>query len=335
MSHVIDASIGVPVFNSRMSTTVVDDELACFPGLTVGTFPLEPSKNTIDHFFARVLNVNEGQPKTAPQELMPNVTVPPMLWLDPLSSIDNARLKISFLKEINEMLAKAVSSLKSGETPEIKESTLIHYRKLMAAYNMLDFSNEKSESFDDFYDDSQSLRTATSESSYKEKRVVSLHAEPLEKPQSTRPNSTGSHGLTRLSSFSRELMHSQKQKLSFVGNMVSRQPLRSSVSEDDDKSSMKLRIYSMIKRRELYTLSSVSVGLTMRQDSRGSATLKVERQRDKLEYYQQLQQLSGVVRELSMLGGVELLFEFLTTSVFRFIVVDVCHLLVDHGLHAL
>ncbi|PVH14138.1 uncharacterized protein CXQ87_002263 [Candidozyma duobushaemuli] len=264
------------------------------------------------------------------EEVLPQITVPPTLWLEEHVALTESKIKVALLKEINGMLCKNVQTLQSDEIFLLDDTTLLYYEKLLNAYDFLKF-NRTVPSFEAFREDDE----------YEDYDDVSVYPEmsrrtsasDLARPgSSARSVSSGSYK-SRMSTLSRDF-----RKLSFLGlngheekdeqppspiSPMSAPPQRSSSGSAtsphphrDQFNTLlsKSKFYNKLRRRDsgasyssaLSTPTSMTSNTSnssiRRKSSQGfqdkspkdrlTDAQKQENQRSKLEYYVQVRELA-------------------------------------------
>lgn len=369
--------------------------------------PLETTKYAfIEMFLSRALNLKNvgdileppeaSQPQTKKKtknvEILPQIAVPPDLWLQSQLCIVSIKMKIDILKEVNALLDEALETIQNGELPPLRETSINLLQQQIKAGNFLEFPRSDSEAelrFDSLNEIDEDQTSLEEESPISEKRhtpVLDLRSFSL----SSNASSLKSSSRIRMSSFSRDLKSSTR-KFSFLAlpnskigppdeeNKIHTPPQTPPVtlpvsnapgglgsSLRDSSYSLangllaKSRLYSKIKkRRELATLiTSASTNpaiaspttLSMRRSSapelpdtrRGSSQISVSRQygspKDKHEYYCQLRNLAARTREMikflnqrNQNSSLVQLMEFIKTLVFKFVIIDVSHMIIEYG----
>lgn len=286
-----------------------DYDLDKFLSLLVSV-PIESTKYAfIGMFLKRILNLKDesvildanayerkpdsSRKKRKPVEILPQIAVPPKLWLQHDIVVKNMKIKSSLLKEINSMLLEHVELLRSNAMFLIDETSLSYYEKILVAYNFLEFGRNhnrfdplrEDDEFED--DDGSSMLSLTRARSL---FFPDLNNAPFNPASYSRPPSIGSHkSVNRISTLSRDFL-SSKRKQSILGHLApalqnsdderrrlvsqtsmngqlkSQPNLNSSGQFQDEKLKdhsitnsilSKSKIYNRIKkRRELYSLVS-------------------------------------------------------------------------------
>ncbi|KAK8441662.1 hypothetical protein ACI3LY_000027 [Candidozyma auris] len=135
---------------------------------TVPASSLKQSKYAfMSMLLLRVLNLEDEQTivsgtasemaklaQKSPPEILPQIAVPPTLWLQEDVVLHESKIKVALLREINGMLQKNVQSLSSEELFLLDDTTLMYYEKLLNAYDFLKF-NKPAPSFDAFREDDE------------------------------------------------------------------------------------------------------------------------------------------------------------------------------------
>lgn len=151
----------------------------------------------------------------SPPEILPQIAVPPTLWLQEDVVLHELKIKVALLREINGMLQKNVQSLLSEELFLLDDTTLMYYEKLLNAYDFLKF-NKPAPLFDAFreddeyedYDDDSSMSAYPS---YMDTNLGRTSISELARPGSfARLVSSGSYK-SRMSTLSKDF-----RKLSFL-----------------------------------------------------------------------------------------------------------------------
>lgn len=225
--------------------------------------------------------------KQKPVEILPQVAVPSNLWLQNEIGVKNVKVKNTLLKEINTMLLQYVDVLKTNDRFLIDETTLIYYEKIVTAYNFLEFARHE-QRFDPLIEDEEDEHEYAELVASGRTRLVHATELPINpiSTTSSRPVSTASRSLNRISTLSREFLH-LKRKRSFLGTSQSTEQtdeeLKAPISQPSTPQQRvlpvllsapqfykdpfalslangilsKSRIYNkMIKKRELYSLAS-------------------------------------------------------------------------------
>lgn len=264
------------------------------------------------------------------EEVLPQITVPPTLWLEEHVALTELKIKVALLKEINGMLCKNVQTLQLEEIFLLDDTTLLYYEKLLNAYDFLKF-NRTVPLFEAFREDDE----------YEDYDDVSVYPEMLRRTSASdlaRPGSSarlvssGSYK-SRMSTLSRDF-----RKLSFLGLNgheekdeqpplpilpMSAPPQRSSLGsatlphphrDQFNTLLLKLKFYNKLRRRDsgasyssaLSTPTSMTSNTSnssiRRKSSQGfqdkspkdrlTDAQKQENQRSKLEYYVQVRELA-------------------------------------------
>lgn len=272
--------------------------------------------------------------KEAP-EVLPQITVPPTLWLEENVVLAELKVKVALLKEINGMLNRNAATLKLEEPFLLDDTTLLYYEKLLNAYDFLKF-NRQAPLFEAFRENDE-YEDYDDESVYPES-LRRTSASDLARPgSSARLLSSGSYK-SRMSTLSRDF-----RKLSFLGLngreerdetpplpiLPASAPQRSHLAtafplhqaRDPFNSLLsKLKFYNKLRRHDsgasttsaLSTptsmTSTTSVSSVRRKSSLGfqdkgskerlTEAQKQENQRVKLEYYVQVRELAENTQEL-------------------------------------
>lgn len=304
-------------------------------------------------------------------DFLPNISLPPDLWLQQDLVVKDVKVKIPLLKEINLMLAGDVARLASPDPFYVDEAALLYYERLISAYDLLSFERNPPD-FEPLREDDEYLE---------EYDNMSTLGKTLSFPETRqpRPVSSSSHKL-RMSNLSRDF-----RKLSFLGLhahhdddetlKTASSPVATSTPQSSQNTSpasphlpnkqmagllskSKARFYTKLKRRDSLssvistptTVSSTNSNASFRRKSnmsddrstRRSLTLsgiqRQDNQRDKHEYYTQVQSfVENITAVLPYLGkpgsraSLARLMDFLKTNVFKFIMIDVAMMLIDYA----
>ncbi|SGZ50766.1 CIC11C00000001634 [Sungouiella intermedia] len=383
-----------------------------FKSLHVST-PIESTKFAfISMLLSRVLNLKSDtlllecstteppallRNKPSP-ELLPQIAMPPDLWLIPELVIRNAVLKAAILREVNTLLLLYIESLQTNELFLLDDALIASLEKRIADSNLAVFAykHEPEPLFDSLHEVEEFEENDTTEEySVFLRRSVSGNHELMMSKASSRPMSTtSSKNLHRLSSFSREFVANKRKFSSFLGqhtlseedrltllpttplqNLPVLNPLPQLPTPTPHKDGsgaqalanglFKSRIYSKIKkRRELAnsvvstttSLSSINSSPSLRRKSNAGNAFeadfttpgktspplnemqRIENQRRKHEYYLQTKMfgelsnvLTGFLGKSGLRANLMPLMDFIKNSVFRFILVDICQMIVDYG----
>lgn len=365
--------------------------------------PVETTKyDFVEKFLTRVMNLkrpndillfgesnlklSKKRPKCV--EILPQVAVPPDLWLEPQIAIQYIKIKNAVLKEVNQHLRQCLDALRDGESPPFDESVLLVLESRIKESNFLDFARSDSETefrFSSLNEEDEEESPSTEEESLMiEKKATPLPDRPISRSRTT--SGSFSHNMGRLSSFSRDIKSSTR-KFSFLSHqntkhntddqikcytppqtppqslpIIPTPSLSSSTSQRDVSHSSllsKSKLYKKIKkRRELAALvsttatsvASMNSGTSMKRKSNANeyqekktttpftTTQQYDNQKDKYEYYCQLGELAKCTGELikhlnqtSYKHELVLLMDFIKAVVFKFILIDVSHMIIDYG----
>lgn len=342
---------------------------------------LEPS--------ASPLNANETAKCI---EILPQIAVPPDLWLQPQIHIPFVKLKVSILKEVNTLLQESLDASQSGTSPPFNEASITLLERQIISSNLLEFLKQDTEtemrfdSLNEADEDQNSLEGSSPVLGMRNSLVLELRSFSLLSSNSD----LKSGNRTRLSSFSRDLKTSTK-KFSFLAlpnskigppneeykiktppqtppltSPISNAPGVVGLSRRDSSHSLanglfaKSRLYGKIKKkRELAALltssttspaiaspsmssqrrsSAPDLYVARRGSSQISLTRQCDNQKDKHEYYCQLQKLAAKTGETlkflnqrSPNASLLHLMEFIKASVFKFVIIDISHMIVIYG----
>ncbi|PSK35341.1 hypothetical protein C7M61_004586 [Candidozyma pseudohaemuli] len=263
------------------------------------------------------------------QEILPQITVPPTLWLEDHVALTELKIKVALLKEINGMLYKNVQTLQLDEIFLLDDTTLLYYEKLLNAYDFLKF-NRTVPLFEAFREDDE----------YEDYDDVSMYPEMLRRTSASdlaRPGSSarlvssGSYK-SRMSTLSRDFRklsflglngHEEKEEQPPLPILPMSAPQRSFLSsaalphphrDQFNTLLLKLKFYNKLRRRDSgasyssalstpTSMTSNTSNSSIRRKSsqafpdkppkeRLSEAQKQENQRSKLEYYVQVRELA-------------------------------------------
>lgn len=303
------------------------------------SIPVETTKYTfICLFLTRVLNIKDEShirtkelaKRKRPVEILPGIVVPPDLWLKDEVIPKDIKIKTNVLHEINTMLEK------DGDADA---ATLSYYEKILSAYGFLEIAKRDLVALIDLVpeEDLELVQTPTNTKRTSSQLMLKKRFSTLLGHGDDDDDSKRQQALNLLLAKSK-IYHKLKKHRELASSLTSTSSSnRNSISTTATTNSASLR------RRASSNLTTPDYSDRLLQPVRLpsiptiSAAQRNENQKLKADYYAELRLLLAHVERLldiikrTHTPPLVTMFEFIKNYVFKFIIIDVCQMIVDYG----